>query len=206
MKKSVAAVALCILAAVESPVFAQEVQEGPWLVRLRAVRIDPANHSDPISGAGASDRLSINSKTILDIDISYFFTPNWAAELVLTTPQKQKVYLDGASIGSFKHLPPTLTLQYHFTPSSRFSPYVGAGVNYTRITGVHLLDDTANLESSSVGLALQAGLDYKLDKHWSLNVDVKKIQIDSDVTMASGKISNVQIDPWLIGVGVGYRF
>jgi outer membrane protein len=206
MKKSVIALAIGTLSAVAAPAFAQQIQDGPWLVRVRAVHLDPANHSDPVGGVGASDRLTINSKTIPDFDISYFFTPNWATELVLTVPQKQKVYLDGTNIGSFKHLPPTLTLQYHFTPDSKFSPYLGAGVNYTRITGVDLLNGNAKLESSSVGLALQAGIDYKLGKNWSLNFDVKKIQIDSDVRTAAGKISNVQIDPWLIGVGVGYRF
>jgi outer membrane protein len=206
MKKSVIALAIGTLSAVAAPAFAQQIQDGPWLVRVRAVHLDPANHSDQVGGVGASDRLTINSKTIPDFDISYFFTPNWATELVLTVPQKQKVYLDGTNIGSFKHLPPTLTLQYHFTPDSKFSPYLGAGVNYTRITGVDLLNGNAKLESSSVGLALQAGIDYKLGKNWSLNFDVKKIQIDSDVRTAAGKISNVQIDPWLIGVGVGYRF
>jgi outer membrane protein len=114
--------------------------------------------------------------------------------------------LDGAKIGSFKHLPPTLTLQYHFTPDAQFSPYVGAGVNYTRIFSVKLLNGAATLENDSVGLALQAGFDVKLDKHWSLNLDVKKVQIRSDVFAGDAKISRVKVDPLLIGVGVGYRF
>ncbi|MDO9421513.1 MAG: OmpW family protein [Herminiimonas sp.] len=206
MKKSVLAVALVSLVSISSQVYAQQVQEGPWLVRVRAVHLDPANKSDPIGGIGASDRLTINSKTIPEVDISYFFTPNWATELVLTYPQKQKVSLDGAEIGSFKHLPPTLTLQYHFTPQKTISPYVGAGINYTRISSVKLLNGAADLESSSLGLALQAGVDFKLDKNWSLNLDVKKVQIRSDVNTAAGQISAVKIDPWLIGVGVGYRF
>lgn len=206
MKKSVLAVALVSLVSISSQVFAQQVQEGPWLVRVRAVHLDPANKSDPIGGVGASDRLTINSKTMPEVDISYFFTPNWATELVLTYPQKQKVFLDGTEIGSFKHLPPTLTLQYHFTPQKTISPYVGAGINYTRISSVKLLNGAADLESSSVGLALQAGVDFKLDKNWSLNLDVKKVQIRSDVNTAAGQLSAVKIDPWLIGVGVGYRF
>ena len=206
MKKSVLAVALVSLVSISSQVYAQQVQEGPWLVRVRAVHLDPANKSDPIGGVGASDRLTINSKTIPEVDISYFFTPNWATELVLTYPQKQKVSLDGAEIGSFKHLPPTLTLQYHFTPQKTISPYVGAGINYTRISSVKLLNGAADLESSSLGLALQAGIDFKLDKNWSLNLDVKKVQIRSDVSTAAGQLSAVKIDPWLIGVGVGYRF
>lgn len=206
MKNVVVTAALCSMAAIGSPAMAQQMEEGPWLVRVRATYLHPDVHSDPIAGTGSSNRLDINSKTIPDVDISYFFTPNWAMALLLTVPQKQKVSLDGSNIGSFKHLPPTLTLQYHFTPENQWSPYIGAGVNYTRITSDRLLDGAARLEDHSVGLALQAGLDYKLDRHWSLNVDVKKIRIDSDVNTAAGKISNVQIDPWLIGVGVGYRF
>jgi outer membrane protein len=206
MKKSVLAIALCSLAALSSQAFAQQTQEGSWLVRVRAVNLDPSNKSDPINGAGASDRLTINSKVIPELDISYFFTPNWATELVLTYPQKQKVSLDGAQIGTFKHLPPTLTLQYHFTPEKTISPYVGAGINYTRISSVDILNGAARLEKSSVGLALQAGVDFKIDKNWSINLDVKKVQIRSDVNTAAGQLSAVKIDPWLIGVGVGYRF
>jgi len=173
---------------------------------VRAVHINPADKSDPVGGVGASDRLTVSSKTIPEVDISYFFTPNWAAELILTYPQKHDVYLDGKSIGTFKHLPPTLTLQYHFTPQYSFSPYVGAGINYTRISNVDLLNGAATLDNNSFGLALQAGIDYKIDRHWLVNFDIKKVQIRSDVNTAAGKISNVQVDPWLIGVGVGYRF
>lgn len=203
MKKSLL-MATALLCSISGTALAQE---SPWQVRVRAVHISPENKSDPVGGVGASDQLTVSSKTIPEIDISYFFTPNWAAELILTYPQKHDVKLSGTNIGSFKHLPPTLTLQYHFTPTSTFSPYVGAGVNYTRISNVELLDGGARLDSNSFGLALQAGIDYKLDKNWSLNFDIKKVQISSDVkTPAGEKISKVTIDPWLIGMGVGYRF
>lgn len=181
-------------------------QESPWLVRVRAVHIDPADKSDPVGGIGASDRLHVSDKWIPDVDISYFFTPNWAAELVLTYPQKHTVTLDGASIGTFKHLPPTLTAQYHFLPGKVFNPYVGAGINYTLMSKVHLLGDGARLEHDSVGLALQAGVDYRIDERWSINVDVKKLQLRSDVTIGGVKASRVKVDPVLLGVGVGYRF
>ncbi|HZX27663.1 MAG TPA: OmpW family outer membrane protein [Telluria sp.] len=181
-------------------------QESPWLVRARAVNISPANNSDPVGGTGASDRITVSSKTIPEVDISYFLTKNWAAELILTYPQKHDVRLDGANIGTFKHLPPTLTAQYHFAPDSQFSPYVGAGVNFTNISSVNLLNGTGSLEHHSWGLAVQAGVDFKLDKNWSINVDVKKVQIRSDVAISGAKVSAVQVDPWLFGVGVGYRF
>lgn len=181
-------------------------QESSWLVRARAVHIDTANKSDPVGGAGAANRIHVDDKTIPELDISYFVTPNVAAELILTYPQKHDVTLDGARIGSFKHLPPTLSLQYHFSPERAFSPYVGAGVNYTRISKVRLLDGAGDLENDSWGYALQAGVDYKLDRNWSINVDVKKVQIRSDVFVAGARASRVKVDPVLFGVGLGYRF
>lgn len=205
MNKSATAAAI-VLAAIGAFAGNAMAQEGPWLVRARAVHIDPADKSAPIGGVGPSDRLHVSSKTIPEIDISYFFTPNIAAELILTYPQKHDVKLDGNNIGTFKHLPPTLSLQYHFMPEKQFSPYVGAGVNYTNISSVKLLNGGGRLEHDSWGFALQAGVDYKLDKNWSLNFDIKKVQIRSDVFISGAKASEVKVDPLLIGVGVGYRF
>lgn len=198
--------AAAVLATLTLSMSAAMAQESPWQVRARAVYLDPADKSAPVAGTGASDRLTVSDKTIPEVDISYFFTPNWAAELVLTYPQKHDVYLDGGKIGTFKHLPPSLLLQYHFTNSTPFKPYLGAGVNYTRISSVNLLNGGAGLENHSFGLAVQAGVDYQLDKNWSLNFDVKKVQIRSDVFIGGAKASRVKVDPVLIGVGVGYRF
>lgn len=203
MKKSALVIALAVLGCLSGQAMAQQ---NPWLVRARAVHINPADKSDPVGGIGAADTIHVSEKTIPEVDISYFFTPNWAAELVLTYPQKHDVTLSGSNIGSFKHLPPTLTVQYHFTPAAPVSPYVGAGVNYTRISSVDLLSGAGQLDNSSVGLALQAGVDFKLDKNWSLNLDVKKVQIRSDVSVFGTQVSTLKIDPWLVGVGVGYRF
>ena len=204
MNKSLAAAVLATLSLAAST--AAVAQETPWLVRVRAVHIDPADKSDPVGGAGASDRLTVSSKTIPELDVSYFFTPNLAAELILTYPQKHDVFLDGGKIGTFKHLPPTLLAQYHFVLDAPIKPYIGAGVNYTTLSKVDLLSGKAGLEHDSFGFALQAGVDYAIDKKWSLNVDVKKVQIRSDVFIGGAKASAVKVDPLLIGVGVGYRF
>ena len=182
------------------------LQDSPWLVRVRAVHIDPADKSDPVGGSGASNRLHVSDKWIPEVDISYFFTPHWAAELILTYPQKHTVTLDGASIGTFKPLPPTLTAQYHLLPGASIDPYVGAGVNYTLLSKVKLLNGAARLEHDSVGLALQAGADFRIDARWSFNVDLKKVQIRSDVDIGGARASRVKVDPLLLGVGLGYRF
>ena len=204
MKKVILALSLAAIGFTATQAMADEAQ-SPWMVRVRAVNISPANSSDPIGGVGPADLITVSSKTIPEVDISYFVTPNWSAELILTYPQKHDVALAGTTIGSFKELPPTLTAQYHFAPDAKVNPYLGAGINYTRISDQNL-PLGLTLDNNSVGLALQAGVDFKLDKNWSLNLDIKKFQLRSDVSVAGVKISSVKVDPLLVGVGVGYRF
>jgi len=181
-------------------------QESPWLVRARIVDVDTADKSNPVGGTGPSDLITVQKKVIPEVDFSYFITPNIAAELILTYPQKHDVYLSGTSIGSVKQLPPTLTVQYHFAPTAALNPYLGVGVNYTNFSNVDLGGGTITLDSGSFGYALQGGVDYKLDKNWSLNLDLKYVEMRSNVYAGGATISNVQINPLLIGVGVGYRF
>lgn len=196
MKKTLLAIAA--LTALTSGAAMAQQQDGNWLVRVRAVHIDSAN-----KGAAGDAGVSINNKTIPELDISYFFTPNIAAELILTYPQKHDVRLNGGKIGTLKHLPPTLLAQYHFTNFGAFKPYIGAGINYTRFSSVDILDGALDVKKNSWGGALQLGFDYALDKNWSLNFDVKKVYMNTTV---SGGIGKFKVDPVLVGVGVGYRF
>jgi outer membrane protein len=181
--------------------------ETPWMVRLRAVSLQPANKSDAAPGIPA-DAIHVSNKTIPEVDISYFFTPNFSAELILTVPQKHDVTLGGVNIGTFKHLPPTLTAQWHFLPGQTVNPYVGAGLNFTLISDVKLANGTLDLDSSSVGAALQVGVDFKVASNCYINLDVKYVQIQSDVKVAAtgAKVTTVKVDPMLYSVGVGYRF
>jgi outer membrane protein len=194
MKKMIvlAALAACAAGAVQA-------QEGPWMVRARTTHLGMENKDATSLG------LTVNDKSIPEIDVSYFFNQNVAAELVLTVPQKQDVYIAGAALGTFKHLPPTLLAQYHFTNFNGFKPYVGAGVNYTKISSVQL-GAGATLDNHSWGFAYQAGVDIPLDKKWSLNFDVKKIYIKSNVYLNGVNSGSLQLDPVAASVGLGYRF
>ena len=169
------------------------------MVRARAVHLDSSNSDS--TGLG----LTVNNKWMPEVDVSYFFSPNVAVELVLTVPQKHTVYSNGVDIGSLKHLPPTLLGQYHFNANG-FKPYVGAGVNYTRFSGVNVLGGVATLDSSSWGPALQVGVDIALSKGLYLNLDVKKVYIRTDVKAAGTKVGEFKVDPLLVGVGLGWRF
>lgn len=204
MKKTLIAIAAVASALTAGTAFAQSSFDGtsPWMVRARAVHLDSDN-----GGAAGDAGVSINNKWMPELDVSYFFTPNIAAELILTFPQKHDVRLNGDKIGTLKHLPPTLLAQYHFTNFGAFKPYVGAGVNYTRFSNVSILDGAVTVKKNSVGGALQIGFDYALDKNWSLNFDVKKVYLGTKVTGAGVfQDTKFKVDPWLVGVGVGYRF
>ena len=199
MKKQVIAAAVLGLVMATSA-FAQAAPQGPWQVRVRALHLDSANKDS--TGLG----LSVNNKTIPEVDISYFFNKNVAAELILTVPQKHDLSSSvlGGRIGSLKHLPPSLLLQYHFDAPG-FKPYVGAGVNYTRFSNVNL-PAGVDIDRNSWGGALQAGVDIPLSKNLYLNFDVKKVYIKTDVFAGGAKAGTFKVDPVLVGVGLGWRF
>lgn len=182
-----------------SAAMAQQATEGPWMVRARAVHLNSSNGDS--TGLG----LGINNKWMPEVDISYFINKNVAVELILTVPQKQTLSAGGTAIGSFKHLPPTLTAQYHFTDLGAFKPYVGAGINYTRISSVNL-PTGVTVDRNSFGPALQVGVDIPVAKNLYLNFDVKKVFIRTDVSSAGAKIGTFKIDPVLFGIGLGWRF
>jgi outer membrane protein len=214
------AVAACAVGATWSP--GASAEEGHWMARLRAVRIDTANKSDAFSALGidfAKDAVEVSKKTIPDIDVEYFFGGGLplSAELVLTYPQKHDVSLQvpagpKLALGTFKHLPPTLTLKYNFIPNGTFRPYVGLGVNYTKIMDVNLAVPVnpavpLDLDRNSFGIAGQVGFDVKVGDHWFANLDVKYVDIKADVKVKGGPtLSTVKVQPFLYGVGVGYRF
>ena len=203
MKRSL--IALAALVTTLAPLAAQAQDTGDWIVRARATSLTSEN--DDSTGLD----LSINDKVIPEVDISYFFSPNFALELILTYPQKHDVKSGGVKIGSFKHLPPTLTAQYHFTNFGGWRPYVGLGVNYTHISDVSW--DPAveaalqpSLKKDSFGLAAQVGADVPIGGGWLINVDVKKVQIGTEVSSFGVKAGDFKVNPWLASIGVGKRF
>lgn len=186
------------------------------MVRLRAVYIAVNNSSDAIPSLNVpADAIEATDRLIPEIDISYRFFKYFAAELVLTYPQKHTVYLNAGgnktSLGNFSHLPPSLLAQYHPIPDFIVSPYIGAGLNVTFITSTDIAVpgvDKLDLSSPSVGFAGQLGADIKIVDHFYVNIDAKYVTIGADVkTHTNGqKVSSVTLNPWLLGLGVGYRF
>jgi outer membrane protein len=193
---------------------------GPqWMIRARGLGVLPDSGSSDWAPGGVSvlgPDIDINDTLVPELDITYFITKNIALELIAAvTPHT----IDGrkgisalGEVGDVWLLPPTLTLQYHFEIGHGIKPYVGAGINYTVFFGEDSGASYRDLEiDNSFGFALQAGVDIPLRDNWYLNFDVKKLWLDTEASVIlndSGTRvkADVDVDPWLIGVGIGYRF
>lgn len=176
---------------------------GDFMIRARAIGVIPQESSDMNIAA----KVKVDNSVVPELDFTYFFTSNIAVELIAAiTPHDVKTST-GVDAGSSWLLPPTLTLQYHFTQFAEAKPYVGAGVNYT-----HFFNPDAGALNSvkyddSFGAALQAGVDVPLHDNWYFNLDVKKVFINTTAKFSpSGIRADVDINPWIVGVGIGYKF
>ena len=202
---------IAAMAAVASlaPIAAQaQAEENPWMVRVRAVDMLWQNGQ---TGIAQDANIKAKNQWIPEFDVSYFFTKNIAAELVLTWPQQVNITANGTDAGKITALPPSLLAQYHFTDLGAFKPYVGAGINYTLFGNrQNFYGPGAGLqvEPSSVGFVGQVGMDYMLDKNWGLNVDVKYATIATNVQAVSGgaNLGKLTLNPWMPAVGVTYKF
>ena len=180
-----------------------------FMVRVRAIGVLP----DSSAKLNIPGRAKVSDDVMPEIDLSYFFTPNLAVE-VICCASKHKISgrgaINGLSIGKTWVIPATVTAQYHFTDFGAFKPYVGAGVNYS----IYFNEDggagVSRLKlKNSVGVAAQVGFDYMIDEHWGVNFDLKKIYMEPKIRLtASGADvrGKARINPWVTGVGVTYRF
>lgn len=200
-------------------------EAGDWLIRGRVIAVTPDDSSSAVTVLGApvtGSGVGVDSDLVPEIDFTYMLSRNWGVELILASSEhdlKAKESLAGlGQIIDARTLPPTLTLQYHFMPDNKFQPYAGIGINYTLFFDEGASNSLKSLGGgkasvdldASVGLAFQAGMDVALDKHWFVNFDVKYIDMETDASISTatlGKLKvDVDIDPWIYGIGIGKRF
>lgn len=197
-----------------SPVL-QAAVEDPLMLRVRWLVVDPDDSSNQISVINGT--ASVNASIVPEIDISYFFTENIAVELI-TAVTRHQVRANGTALGNLNLgevslLPPTLTLQWHFLPNCLIDPYLGGGINYTYFFGVDTGPVAQHIDyEHSFGGVIQGGVNFNFCGNWHINLDVKKVWIDTDVTIRTNSnavlelTTSVDINPWIYGVGIGYRF
>lgn len=204
------------------------VEQGDWLVRVGVGYVSPNDDSGALKPTPNLSGVEVDSATNLALNITYMVTPTLSAELLGALPFNHEIKADGAlksatgldKIGETDQLPPTLMLNYNFSPTASIRPYVGAGVNYTTFFNT---ESTSSLDQalgetdidldSSWGFAVQGGVDVDLNEDWFANASVWYMDISTDATLKSAGTSGstnrsieVDINPVVLFVGIGKRF
>lgn len=193
-------------AALATPALAQS--KGDWTLGVGVHQVNPKSDNGKLAGGALA--VNVDSDVKPTITGEYFIADNVGIEVLAALPFKHDINIDGLGrVGSTKHLPPVVSIQYHFNGQGKVSPFLGAGINYTTFfsedtTGA-LAGSKLKLEDSW-GLAAHAGLDFKLAEKSALRVDVRWIDIDSKVKLDGQKLGTVNIDPLVYGVAYVHRF
>ena len=182
------------------PTQAQDAGDWIWRVGVHNVRPKSDNHG----------LVNVDAAASLTFNATYMLAPNWGIEVLAALPFEHDINLNGGGkVAQTKHLPPTVSLQYHFNPNGAWRPYVGAGVNYTLFFDEKTRGALAGAKlelDPSWGLAAQAGLDVQLGSDWFANVDARWLDIDPDAKVNGPSIGSVAIDPLALGLSIGRRF
>lgn len=197
--------------------------QGDFLVRGGFAVVDPSSDSDTLPGTQVG--VSVKSGIALGLTGAYFITDNIAVELLASTPFQHDIKatgslggnsVDGLDVADVRHLPPTLSIQYHIQSGGPIRPYVGVGVNFTRFFDDDLEQETRALGFNDIdlenswGVAAQLGADYELANGFLFNTAVRFIDIDTDARLNNPNGEDpeldVEVDPLVFEVGIGYVF
>lgn len=183
------------------------VDKGDWLMRVGLTSINP---NDGSSGVVADDAVGVDSDTQPSISFTYMYSENVGVEILAALPFTHDITLKGAGkVGEVEHLPPTVSLEYQFSPKSDVRPYVSAGINWTTILDESTEGALAGVDMSiddSIGLALTAGVDVDINKDWFFNASVRYMNIETTAELKGVGDIDVDINPYVYTLGVGTTF
>lgn len=203
MKHITALTLSALMASVAVPALAQE--KGDFLLGLGLGWVEPTQNSNTAAG-----QIDVDGNLRPTITLEYFIADRIGVELLAAWPFEHDANLQGAGkVAEVKHLPPTLSLQYHFVNASKVTPFIGAGINYTYFfdeTGKGALAGVNVDMDDSWGVALHAGLDYAISERSALRADVRYIKIESDTKVGGVDIGTVEIDPWVFNIAYVLKF
>jgi len=187
------------------PAFAQDA--GQWTFSVGAHQVNPK--SDNGSLAGGTLDVEVGSNVRPTFTGEYFVRDNLGIEVLASVPFQHDIDIKGlGKVGSTKHLPPTVSLQYHFGNGS-VKPFVGAGINYTYFfsesTSGALAGSKLKLDNSW-GLAAHAGIDFKVGEKGAIRIDARWIDIDTDVKLDGANLGTVNVDPLVYGAAYVFSF
>jgi outer membrane protein len=205
MKRKLTLGALAALA-LAAP-FAQAAEAGDVQIKIGAHVVDPKSDNGTL--AGGALKANTNSSIRPTIGLEYFLSPKLGIEVLGALPFKHEVKLNGVKAADVKHLPPTVSLHWHFNPDGKVNPFVGIGVNYTRFFSIDEKGPLAGTRldlDDSWGLAAHLGLEFALKDRWSMIVDARWADIDTKAKVDGVSVGTVNIDPLVYGFAFAYRF
>lgn len=230
MKKTLLATAVAsaaILGGISQPAVSHEA--GDWIFRIGAANVDPDTSSSLIStaatGALPGTGADVDDNTQLGLNLVYMVSDNIGVEVLAATPFEHDLEAEGlgaydfdvTDLGSTKHLPPTVTANYFFgSADSTIRPYLGVGVNYTTFFSEDLSGSARSILGArslelddSWGIAWRGGVDWEINESWLINASFWKIDLETDASFSSalGRVrANVDVDPWVYMISLGYKF
>ncbi len=182
---------------------AHAVERGDWLLRFGVTMVSPDASS---TGVVPDDAIDVDDGTSVSVDFTYMMRENIGIEVLAAYPFSHDITLNGTKIAETDHLPPTVSVQYHFQPKSNIRPYVGIGLNYTTFFNEEATAVISDISlDDSFGLALQGGVDFNLTEKWYLNLVLRYINIETTAKTNLGNV-DVDINPWVYTLGVGTSF
>lgn len=221
-------------------------EKGDWLLKVGWAMVAPNDGSGALEVDGVDDPLGLGKDVIAvengqaaGFSATYMFNSLIGLELLASTPFEHDIVASGdlkpvlegalgsADIGSTRHLPPTLTVQYypmgHSKPNSPWQPYIGAGINFTwfydeKIDGTFYATGARDSDfslSNSVGPAAIIGLDYAFKNGIILNGSIMYAGIETEAEINNVDLglgapvtlkADVDVNPWVYRLNFGYRF
>ncbi len=187
------------------------------IVKLGLTDYTTHARTNGITGVGVpagADADTGNAATLL-LTYERMLGPHLGAELAVGVPPRIKARATGSvaflgkNVLSARNLAPTVFLNYHFgMPGDRWRPYLGAGLNFTRFTGIRSTLAPDVEMGDSTGWALQGGMEYALNRQWGLFASVAALKVRSKLVAAGNTVLQTTIDfrPVVYSAGVGYRF
>ncbi len=198
--------ALILAVSAAAPAMAQS--QGDWTIGAGVHQVAPKSNNGSL--AGGTLAVDVGNDVKPTITGEYFIADNLGIEVLAALPFKHDINIAGLGrVGSTKHLPPVVSLQYHFNSAGTVSPFIGAGLNYTTFfsesTGGALAGSKLKLDDS-LGLAAHVGLDFNISPKAAIRVDARWADIDTDVRLDGAKLGTVNIDPLVYGASYVVRF
>ncbi|MBX3725364.1 MAG: OmpW family protein [Xanthomonadales bacterium] len=200
-------IAVSVLAALAAAPAARAHEKGDLILRVGAHTVDPKSDNGTLAAGALAVDVGANTRPTFAAE--WMLTDNLGLDVLASLPFKHNIKLNGTHAGSTKHLPPTVSLQWHFNPRGTVQPYLGAGINYTLFSGERSAGPIAGTDldlGASWGLAAHAGIDFRVSDKWLVGFDARWIDIDTKVRVNGADVGTVNIDPIVFGAYVGYRF